>query len=102
METAHGLVKLVNVGKPKALEPAAVEKMPRGYSLGIDRGIGEDRGAVQVYDINRDTFYSELEVSPMMRRLGYTRNPLNCGHYKKRRYLGSKVWECMDCGERLT
>lgn len=82
----------------KALEPSAIEKMPRGYFLGIDHAApGSQDKMVQVFPPAVDPEY----VSPLMRRLGYTRNPLTCGHYRKRLYLGTTQWLCAECGERL-
>lgn len=84
------------LGKAGAIEPTSVEKMPRGYFLGVDPGIlGEDR-TVQVYPMHDQEY-----VSPLMRRLGYSRNPSSCGHYRRSFRLGAERWHCADCGETL-
>jgi hypothetical protein len=82
------------LGKPGALEPTAVEKMPRGYSLGIDHDLGES------YAVSLP-FHDEDYVSPLMRMMGYTRSPNRCIHYRKRLLLGSTRWRCADCGTFL-
>lgn len=105
--TPTQIVRMVNVGKLKAVEPDAVEKMPKGYSLSIDEGIGTDKGIMQVYDTRTNTLERKwvldqyLSVSPLMRRLGYTRNPHDCLHFRKRMYLGMTRFQCSDCGELL-
>lgn len=84
-----------------------IQKMPKGYSLSIDPGVGEDETIVQVYDTKTSTFERDwvldqfLSVSPLMRRLGYTRHPSDCLHFRKRMYLGMKRFQCSDCGELL-
>lgn len=92
--SSTGLVhKMVNVGKPQVIEPAAVEKMPRGYFLGVDTEM------VQAVPVDPAPY--ALRPTPLMRRFGYTRHPFDCGHYNKRLYLGTTRWICSDCGEVL-
>lgn len=82
------------LGRPGALEPDAVEKMPRGYSMGIDRSLVESF-------TSSFPFHDEDYVSPLMRMMGYTRSPNRCIHYRKRLLLGSSRWRCADCGAYL-
>src|ERR1700744_3452195 len=69
------MVRMVNVGKPKAVKPTEIEKMPKGYSLSIDPCVGKDKTIVQIYDTKKNTLESEYSVSPLMRRLGFNRHP---------------------------
>lgn len=80
--------EMIIYGRPKAIEPTSIDKATPEQRFGVDMPSAK----LEVYD--------EPTVSPLMRRLGYTRHPYACDHYRKRMYLGSKVRECMDCGER--
>lgn len=86
------------LGKPGALEPDKIEQMPKGYYLGIDTGLSE---SYTVWSHPSGWPWDIWNPSPLMRRLGYTRNPATCGHEKKRLMLGSTQWRCADCGTEL-
>lgn len=73
----------------KAIEPTSIDKLPEGYRFGIDVASGNDFGASYAHDFH---------PSPLMRRLGFSKNPATCSHYHKR-YITR--WFCADCGEYL-
>lgn len=98
--TPTQMVRIVNVGEPKALEPTAIDKVSgKEKWLGIDCGQpGEDYGVTQVFDTRN--FAPPVSWNPSMelRNLGYTRNPATCGHARKKFTASSMRWRCSDCG----
>ncbi len=87
-----GLIK--NAGKPKAIEPDAFYSPSHAAR---ERGeFRDDIGKVKtsegwMHKIQPPTW----NPSPLMRALGYTRNPAICPHNRKR-FI--RVWTCSDCG----
>lgn len=81
-ETQEVTIKngLVGPVKPRrqAIEPTAVEKMPRSYYIGIDIGLGDSYNAT--FPIHK---------------------PTPCIHHRKTLLLGSTRWRCTDCGTAL-
>ena len=41
----------------------------------------------------------QYNLSPIMRALGYTKNPDTCIHHRRQYYNGR--WSCQDCGDSL-
>lgn len=44
--------------------------------------------------------FREWNADPLMRKLGYWRNPDTCRHVVKG-YMPSEGWWCKECGEKL-
>lgn len=79
------MTEIVKVERKKVLEPTEVLApgvLPSGYAHSND---------IRIRTWN---------LSPLMRRLGYTRNPDNCRHERKC-YQPSFGWWCKDCGDSL-
>jgi len=81
------------------------------------RAIPGTYGAITRYPLRHVLYYPEVEVkegtvvdwipptrdwnpSPIMRLLGYTRNPDTCRHGRKG-YTPREGWWCMECGDSL-
>jgi len=75
----------------KAIEPDAVQR-PNRVSDWTKRVITNEGEFERLETPN-------WNPSPLMRRLGFTRNPAVCVHNRKRLMLGSQVWRCVECGE---
>jgi hypothetical protein len=85
---------IYNIGKPKAIEPDAFYSPSHAA-----RERGELKDCINKVITNEGTF-TRLQVpswnpSPMMRALGYDRNPATCSHDRKR-FI--RTWVCSQCG----
>jgi hypothetical protein len=85
--------RITNVGKPKAIEPDAIQTPGRKVDW-------TKRVVTNVGDFER-LQAPTWNPSPLMRALGFTRNPMTCAHNRKRLMLGSDTWRCAECGEEL-
>lgn len=92
-ETGRVLMRITNVGKPQAIEPASIDKATAAYKFGIDHASAKP--------ITESVAHEDYYASPLMRRLGYHLNPYTCSHHRKRMFLGSSKWFCMDCGSEV-
>ncbi len=93
------------VRKSKAIQPTSVMLPSKQPKPGETTTFAESiRADPQTRSADPGLVYTRFlehlldHPSPMMRRLGYTRNPATCIHHRKR-YITSRT--CMDCGMSL-
>lgn len=89
--SATQMVRLVNLGKPKPIEPASIDKTTAAYKFGWNHASASPYiEAIRMEDYYRPNLWQRIH--------GYTANPYTCGHYKKR---FKTRWVCIDCGSEL-
>lgn len=99
LRTPTQLVKIVNLGKPKALEPTSFDSPSMWRRRRREGGIRAATGLVVTNEGHQELFATPTwHPDAHMRKLGYTRNPAICGHEHKR---FRTHWVCADCGTEI-
>lgn len=89
LETSTQIVRMVNVGKPRAIEPTSIDKAPAAYKFGWNHA----SAMPEVTTYTPEEFYQ-----PYAGKRKYTANPATCIHHRKR---FKTRWVCSDCGTDL-
>lgn len=82
------------LGQQKAIEPDAILMPSRQPS--VYQQVRTPFGYAEKYQPEPTG-----NPSPLMMRLGFTRNPRHCSHVRKRMTAGIDGWRCLDCGTRV-